>query len=97
MFIRDKNICQCCGRKSNRLNAHHINSFARYPSLRTSLNNGITLCYRHHKVWRYSAHNNAIWFAFWFKSTFPKRFRYLVDKLIKMGLKDNEDSTCTTK
>ena len=50
VFIRDKNICQCCGRRSNRLNAHHINSFARYPSLRTNIDNGITLCSSCHYV-----------------------------------------------
>lgn len=33
-----------------RLNAHHIRRWADCPSLRFEINNGITLCKKHHKM-----------------------------------------------
>ena len=45
VFERDGYLCQCClDPKHNRLNAHHIKSFAQFPELRLDTNNGITLC-----------------------------------------------------
>ena len=44
---RDNFTCQQCGLKSTRRNkveAHHVKSFAQYPDLRYELSNGITLC-----------------------------------------------------
>lgn len=36
--------CEKCGEKSEILQAHHIHSWAEYPSLRFDSNNGIALC-----------------------------------------------------
>jgi hypothetical protein len=49
VFARDKWTCQDCGhrnKKGNRknLNAHHIKSFSKHKELRTSIENGKTLC-----------------------------------------------------
>lgn len=49
VFRRDGYICQSCGMKSGqgksvKLNAHHLKSWAKYPKLRYSVSNGITLC-----------------------------------------------------
>lgn len=48
---RDK-VCQMCG-TDQKLEAHHIKPFAKFPELRFSLENGITLCKschrQHHK------------------------------------------------
>jgi len=49
VFARDAWTCQKCrarcgNGKAVYLNAHHIKSFAKYPELRTSIENGITLC-----------------------------------------------------
>ena len=41
-------VCMHCG-SSEKLQAHHIKSFADFPLLRTDLNNGITLCETCHK------------------------------------------------
>lgn len=44
IFEKDYYVCQCCGKRSSRLNVHHIKSFANYPNLRFDIKNGITLC-----------------------------------------------------
>lgn len=44
-FERDNFTCQRCAEsKSGSLNAHHVNNFSSFPELRTSIQNGITLC-----------------------------------------------------
>lgn len=51
VYTRDNHTCQwpnCCSKK--RLNAHHIKTWANYPGLRFLVENGITLCYQHHKM-----------------------------------------------
>jgi len=51
VYLRDKYACQWPGCSSKqRLNAHHIKTWAHYPGLRFIVENGITLCYRHHKM-----------------------------------------------
>jgi len=50
VFRRDGFLCQRCHNESpKRLTAHHINSYQDNPSLRTALENGITLCQSCHK------------------------------------------------
>ncbi len=45
VFARDRFTCQDCGdNKGGNLNAHHKKSFADFPELRFSLDNGISLC-----------------------------------------------------
>ena len=51
VYQRDNHTCQwpgCNNRK--RLNAHHIKTWSNYPALRFLVDNGITLCYYHHKI-----------------------------------------------
>lgn len=49
-IIRTKsnNKCEICG-SSNQINAHHIFYKSLYPKLMFNLNNGITLCKKHHQ------------------------------------------------
>ena len=50
VFKRDGYLCQKCGvDKSGALNAHHIESYANNPDMRTSVSNGVTLCEDCHK------------------------------------------------
>lgn len=44
VFIRDNWTCQKCGKRGGSLEADHIKSFAKYPSLRLDTSNGRTLC-----------------------------------------------------
>ena len=48
IFEKDNYTCQCCGKYSGRLQAHHIYSFAEYESLRFDINNGVTMCFNCH-------------------------------------------------
>lgn len=51
VYKRDNFTCQWPGCSlKKRLNAHHIKTWAHYPGLRYVLANGITLCYKHHKM-----------------------------------------------
>jgi hypothetical protein len=50
VFERDNYACRRCGKRGGTLNAHHVKSFAKYPSERTNPENGITLCYDCHKA-----------------------------------------------
>lgn len=51
VYKRDNFLCQWPGCSSKkRLNAHHIKTWAEYPGLRFCTDNGITLCYNHHKM-----------------------------------------------
>ena len=51
VYHRDK--FKCCWpncKCKTKLNAHHILDWSRYPLLRFNVNNGITLCKKHHKI-----------------------------------------------
>jgi len=51
VYKRDKFCCQWPGCNiKKRLNAHHIKRWADCPGLRFCVENGITLCYLHHKM-----------------------------------------------
>jgi hypothetical protein len=88
---RDSYCCQVCKKKVEGKNchAHHILPKGMETS-RWDLDNGITLCYRHHKVGKYSAHMNAIWFTFWLKTNKYIQFRYVINKLKELS--EHEDS-----
>lgn len=49
VYTRDKFKCKINNRDcEGKIEAHHILSFTKYPELRYEINNGITLCRKHH-------------------------------------------------
>lgn len=63
IFARDNYTCQCCGdNNGGNLRAHHYLNYSEHPSLRTDINNGITLCKECHKEFHdtYGYKNNNI-------------------------------------
>lgn len=44
VFERDDFNCIACGRHGGRLHVHHVFNYADYPTLRTDMNNGVTMC-----------------------------------------------------
>ena len=69
-----------CKRTEGRLNAHHLIP-KQFKECRWDLLNGIMLCFQHHKVGKYSAHQNAIWFADWLLKNRPEQYHYVIRKL----------------
>ena len=76
-------VCNCLVEKRN-CQAHHI--LPRHiKKFRWDVDNGITLCYPHHKAGPFSAHQNAIWFTFWLKTNKPAQFIHALNKLKELG------------
>lgn len=60
-FERDNYTCQATGEWGGKLVVHHINNFADFPELRTSISNGITLTDVAHREFhkKYGKRNNT--------------------------------------
>jgi hypothetical protein len=49
VFERDGYSCAVCGGAKPRINAHHILEWSKYPDKRYDVDNGVTLCTKHHQ------------------------------------------------
>jgi 5-methylcytosine-specific restriction endonuclease McrA len=49
VYERDNYTCVCCGQRGGSLQAHHLFNYATHESLRTSVDNGVTLCKACHR------------------------------------------------
>lgn len=49
VFERDNYTCRGCGIRGNKLHAHHVLSFSKFPNHRFDVDNGLTLCKSCHK------------------------------------------------
>ena len=83
---RDKYKCQICNKKVSGKNchAHHIIP-RQIKGMRWDINNGITLCYNHHKRGVYSPHQNVLWFYGWMNVNRPTQLKYCIQKLMERG------------
>jgi len=48
VYKRDKNLCKVCGIRKDPMVAHHLDGFNMFPEKRFDVDNGVTLCDRHH-------------------------------------------------
>ncbi len=48
VFARGNWTCQKCGERGGKIVAHHLHNFADFSELRTSIENGVTLCKKCH-------------------------------------------------
>ena len=62
VFARDGYTCQKYKIRGGTLRAHHINNFADFPGLRTSIENGITLSEKAHREFhkKFGRRNNTV-------------------------------------
>jgi len=79
---RDNFKCCVCGKlgKKNNNHVHHIIP-RKFKEYKFEVNNGITLCYYHHKVGKESPHMNAIWFAEWLKKNKKELYEIALNRL----------------
>ena len=75
VYRRDGFTCQKCG-VGTQLEAHHIHNFAEYPKLRYDVQNGITLCIKHHAEFHHLYGNE--------KNDEYQIEKYIGKKLVKM-------------
>lgn len=60
VFERDNYTCQCCGKKTHYLEAHHLDNYAEYKDKRFDVDNGILLCrWCHNSTEKGSFHNEC--------------------------------------
>ena len=56
VFARDNWACQKCGKRGEKIHAHHIQNFAQFPELRFAIDNGVTFCQdchqQFHKIYK---------------------------------------------
>lgn len=71
---RDGNKCVICGGYFP--SCHHIIP-KQFKEFKYDVNNGICLCYNHHKVGKLSPHQNALWWYIWLQKNRPEQFEYL--------------------
>lgn len=48
VWSRDKNLCKVCNTRQKVMIAHHLDGFNAFPEKRFDVDNGVTLCDRHH-------------------------------------------------
>jgi hypothetical protein len=79
---RDGWVCFICGSKE-RLAAHHILPARTWPECKFDMENGISLCGRHHTMGKESIHRGSGSLLVFLKlqKERPEQFAYLVSKI----------------
>lgn len=90
---RDDHKCVICG-SDDHLQSHHILEKKLYPEHKLNLDNGITLCAKHHTFGKQSAHHAAFFFINWLKENRPEQYEavriILLESLAKMNKQTND-------
>lgn len=83
---RDGGACFICGSKE-RLAAHHILPARTWPECKFDLENGISLCGRHHTMGKESVHRGSGSLLVFLKlqKERPEQFSYLVSKIFPLN------------
>lgn len=58
VFEKDNYTCQCCGKMTHDVEAHHLDNFAEYVEKRYDVDNGITLCKKCHNPNQKGSYHN---------------------------------------
>ena len=72
---RDNDCCVICSTTQN-VQSHHILERMYHRDFSLEVNVGISLCVRHHRWGKYSAHTNPIWFASWLQKHRPEQYEW---------------------
>lgn len=76
---RDRFTCQLCGDANAYLHSHHLMSWDRFIELRFEVENGITLCKKHHNTFHNTyGHGNNTRHQF-------EEFKMFYDLIIKLA------------
>ena len=81
LIIRSNGYCEVCGKSSYicQLHAHHIVT-RKIMVLRYDLRNLVCLCAGCHKLNKFSAHENSLWFIDWLTEHRPEDLEYVKSK-----------------
>jgi len=80
VLIRDNYKCQLCKRIDGVLNVHHLIP-KQFKEFIYDEDNGIVLCFQHHKFGKFSPHQNAVFFCRWLQAVKPMLYAYVITKL----------------
>ncbi len=75
--------CEYCNKSDVQLHAHHLIPVD-FENTADDIENLLVLCARHHRLDKYSAHQNPLWFADWFNAYAPGRKEKLWAKALEI-------------
>lgn len=93
---RDNHKCQICKKKDGKLDVHHIIP-KQFKEVRYDVQNGIVLCFRHHKMGRFSVHQNAVFFSVWLRVNRRQQYAYVLTKLYELDCDEKQRQTNNKK
>ena len=77
---RDGGKCLVCGAVDN-LHAHHLLPKEYYKQLALELDNGLSVCAKHHKFGALSFHRNPIWAVTWLELNKPDQLQWCINHI----------------
>lgn len=88
MFLRDEGKCVFCKTEVSKDHYQTCHIIPKeFKETHNDIDNLLLACFYHHKVGKYSMHNNPLWFCQWFRLNYPQRYDYLITKLKELEIK----------